>query len=153
MALTVNLGTYDGEPEVVDKDGLITWEEDGIDCVMLNTDFLNPVLKLLTTRKDFNYIEIPFYGHRMYFVESIEGLAGNHVILRCHVDVLYSYASGIKALTCFVHRNEDIEKWKRDIVDNAIIVSNRRVIYGTEFGDELVNDTGEYILGTIGKTQ
>lgn len=152
MAIEVVFGTYDGDDEIVDKDGLIVWDEDPTNCTRVNTDLLNPILKCDKAIRNYNYISIPFFG-RYYFVESIEGLAGTHCLVHCHVDVLYTYATQIKGLTCLVHRNEDIEKWKRDITDTAIIASNRRVIYGTEFGDSLVLDEAQYILGTIGETQ
>lgn len=150
MAIVVTFGTYDGEPEVVDKDGLITWDEDGTDCILVNTDLIHPVLKVDSNKRNKTYVEIPFFG-RKYFVDGIEGIVGGHCILRCTVDVLYSFKSGVLGLNCFVQRNEDIERWKRDEVDRAIIVSNRRVIYGEPFGDELVRDQCEYILGTIGE--
>lgn len=148
MAINIKLGQYDGDDEIVDKDGLIDWDEDYTSCTMVNTDLLNPVLKLMDTHAT-NYVEIPFFGGRYYFVETVEALAGGHCLLHCHVDVLYSYKTDILGLTCIVSRNESKDNWKKEICDKSIIASNRRVIFGEEFGTKMVTENEEYILGTI----
>lgn len=148
MAINVIFGQYSGDDEIVDKDEMIEWDEDPTLCVMVNTDLLNPVLKVMGYNASANYVEIPFYG-RYYFVESVEALAGGHCLLHCHVDVLYSYKTAILGLSCIVHRNESIDNWKKDICDKSIIASNRRVIFGEEFGEKMVTENEEYIIATI----
>lgn len=147
MAIGVVFGKYSGEKEVVEK--TITDQSQSISCQMLNTDILNPVLQVDSSRVNYTYCEIATFG-RKYFIESCESIAGGHCILHCHVDVLSTYASGIKAMECFILRNEDINKWKRNEVDKAIIVSNRRIIEGWNFDNPIVmSSSDEYILGTI----
>lgn len=147
MAIGVVFGKYSGEKEVVEK--TISDQTQSISCQMLNTDILNPVLQVDSSRVNYTYCEIATFG-RKYFIESCESIAGGHCILRCHVDVLSTYASGIKELECFVLRNEDKNKWKRNEVDKAIIVSNRRIIEGWNFDNPIVmSSSDEYILGTI----
>lgn len=153
MAISVDFGTCNVENEVVDKGatGSITWTSKNVKCDWLNTDILNPVLKVQSGKVNCNYVKINTFGGRYYFVESAESYAGTHCILRCHVDVLYTYKSDILGLTCLVLRNEDINKWKRDYTDLAIPVSNKRVTYGKNFGSDKVNGgtLQEFLIGVI----
>lgn len=147
MAISVRFGTFTGEKEEVTKN--ITGWTQYISCQLVNTDLLRPVLKMTSGKTGYNYCEISDFG-RKYFIERYESITGGHCLCYCHVDVLSSYDSDIRNLNCYVLRNEDINKWKRDLVDNAIMVSNRRVVYAREFGDNLVNSSEKFILGTIG---
>lgn len=127
MAFTINIGTCSCENEVVDKDGKIRWSGgDGISAVMVNTDILNPVLKVSGSYSGGNYVKIDEFG-RFYFVESVESLAGGHCLLRCHVDVLYSYCSSIKGLTCLVSRNEFQEN--PYLVDTLLPIERQFTVY------------------------
>lgn len=150
MAIQIKFGTFTGEKEELGKS--VTWLNNGtpIDCQLVNTSLTDPVLKLLSGKVNFNYIEIVQFG-RKYFVESSESISGGHSILHCHVDVLDSYKSGIEELECLVLRNEDINKWKRDMTDGAIPADNRRRIYGRNFGNSDLN-TGlgqDFVVGII----
>lgn len=153
MAISVDFGTCNVDNEVVDKGatGAITWTNQNVSCDWLNTDILNPVLKVQSGKVNCNYVKINSFGGRFYFVESAESYAGTHCILRCHVDVLYTYKSAILGLECLVLRNEDINKWKRDETDSVIPVSNRRVVYGRNMSNtSIVKSTSdEYIVGIM----
>lgn len=153
MAISVDFGTCNVENEVVDKGatGAITWTNQNVNCDWLNTDILNPVLKVQSGKVNCNYVKINTFGGRYYFVESAESYAGTHCILRCHVDVLYTYKSAILGLTCLVLRNEDINKWKRDETDSVIPVSNRRVVYGRNMSNSSIvkSTSDEYIVGIM----
>lgn len=143
MAIPVTFGVCTCENEVVDKEPYITWEEDETSCNMVNTDLLNPILKLDKYTKDFNYVSIPYFGGRFYFVETIEGVAGTHCLLHCHVDVLYTYCSAILALTCLVSRNEDEELWNRDLTDKCLPAPNRRIGVSKGLGETIINAFSE----------
>lgn len=150
MAYTLNVGTCACENNVVDKSGSVNLGQD-ISCVMVNTDSLNPVFKVDGTRSGSNYCYCSEFG-RYYFIESVEALAGGHCLYHCHVDVLYTYKDQIKALTCLVARNENINKWKRDINDLNITVSNRRVGYSRTFGTHFISSStsgDEYVFGYV----
>lgn len=150
MAISVDFGTCNVENEVVDKGatGAITWTNQNVSCDWLNTDILNPVLKVQSGKVNCNYVKINSFGGRYYFVESAESYAGTHCILRCHVDVLYTYKSAILGLTCLVLRNEDITKWKRDLVDRAIPVSAKRIGTSKPIGNNvLFGGDDVYLLG------
>lgn len=149
MAYTLKVGTCACENNVVDKSGSVTLGQD-ISCVMVNTDSLNPIFTVDGARSGSNYCYCSEFG-RYYFIESVEALAGGHCLYHCHVDVLYTYSAQIKGLTCFVTRNEDINKWKRDYTDKAIPATNRRVTYGKNFGKDMVNGgtLQEFLIGVI----
>ena len=149
MAISVDFGTCNVENEVVDKGatGAIKWTNQNVSCDWLNTDILNPVLKVQSGKVNCNYVKINSFGGRYYFVESAESYAGTHCILRCHVDVLYTYKSAILGLTCLVLRNEDIGKWKKDLVDRSIPVTNNRSGVSKEIGSASLGGDDVYLLG------
>ena len=149
MAISVQFGTCDCENEVVDKSGNVTLGT-AVSCVMVNTDLLNPILKVESDKAGSTYCYISDFG-RYYFVESCEGTTGAHCFLRCHVDVLYTYKDAILGLNCLVMRNEDINRWKRDLTDRCIPASNRRYTYGKNFGNDLINGgtLQEFLIGVI----
>lgn len=153
MALSVDFGTCNVENEVVDKgvSGAITWTNQNVSCDWLNTDILNPVLKVQSGKVNCNYVKINSFGGRFYFVESAESYAGTHCILRCHVDVLYTYKSAILGLTCFVARNEDISKWKRYEIDNLLPVKTAKGCKWKPFvgGTSMITNDVCYVLGMI----
>ena len=149
MSVSVQFGTCDCENEVVDKSGSVTLGT-AVSCVMVNTDIVNPILKVESDKAASTYCYISDFG-RYYFVESCEGTTGAHCFLRCHVDVLYTYKDAILGLTCLVMRNEDINRWKRNLTDRCIPASNRRVTFGKNFGNDLINGgtLQEFLIGVV----
>lgn len=138
MAFTISVGKFTGENELVDKDSKISWEANGVSAQMINTDILNPVLKLSSGRSDCNYVKIADFGNRYYFVESVEAVAGGHCLLRCHVDVLNTYKTNIKGLTCLVARNEFQEN--KNLVDPLVPVEKTFTVYSKNVGSSKVVD-------------
>lgn len=145
MAYTLNVGTCACENNVVDKSGSVTLGQD-ISCVMVNTDSLNPIFKVDGTMSNSNYCYCSEFG-RYYFIESVEALAGGHCLYHCHVDVLYTYSAQIKGLECFVARNENISKWKRDYADRLIPVTNNRSGVSKIIGSASLGGDDVYLLG------
>lgn len=140
MAFTISIGKFTGENELVDKDGKITWEANGVSAQMVNTDILNPVLKVVGGRSDCNYVKINDFGNRYYFIESVESIAGGHCLLRCHVDVLYTYKTNIKGLTCLVSRNEFQEN--PYLVDTLLPIEKQFTVYSKNKGASAVLTAG-----------
>lgn len=145
MAYTLKVGTCDCENNVVDKSRKVTLGQD-ISCVMVNTDSLNPIFKVDGTMSNSNYCYCSEFG-RYYFIESVEALAGGHCLYHCHVDVLYTYCNQIKELECFVARNEDINKWKREYADRLIPVTNNRSGISKSIGGASLGGDDVYLLG------
>ena len=148
MSVSVQFGKFSGEKEEVNKS--ITDLTSAISCQLVNTDILNPILKMTAGKVDYNYCIISSFG-RKYFIERHESIAGGHCLCYCHVDVLYTYADAISNLECLVLRNEDINKWKRDETDTVIPVSNKRAVYGRNMSEtSIVKSTSdEYIVGIM----
>ncbi len=82
-----------------------------------NCSIINPILIL--SRKNFkdfnnmNYVYIEEF-RRYYFIQNMEFINSN-VILDLQIDVLTTYASSIRALSCLVKRQENISNL--DLVD------------------------------------
>ena len=88
----------------VDKTEFIT-DIISINCEMMNTDTLFPEIKLSSDYSDYNYIFVPSFN-RYYFVNEVERLSGEHIIVKCKVDVLMTYKDDILNLKCNDVRNE-----------------------------------------------
>lgn len=148
MAINVKFGTCSCENEVVNKHDFVTLGDD-ISCEMVNTDILNPILRV-NARINKNYCQISSFGGRYYYIETVECIAGGHCLCHCHVDVLYSYCDSIKALECLVLRNEDKSIWRRDMTDKMFPISSRKATYAEPFGQDLVGgQLNNYIVGII----
>lgn len=149
MAFKISCGTISCEREVVNKEGYITWDTENETAQMVNTDILNPILKVLDSKVDCNYVYIRDFGGRYYFVEGIEACAGGHVLLRCHVDVLYSHMSAILGLTCLVSRNEFDEN--PYLPDTLLPIEKQFIVYSKTASVAVTSasDTYEYYLVKI----
>ena len=127
----------------VDKTEFIT-DIISINCEMMNTDTLFPEIKLSSDYSDYNYIFVPSFN-RYYFVNEVERLSGEHIIVKCKVDVLMTYKDDILNLKCNVVRNER-ERIGELLDDKLIYKVNHRITTKT-FGEEL--GPLNYVLGTI----
>ena len=56
---------------------------------------------------DINYAYIPEFGH-YYFITNIESVRNHLWRLSLHVDVLHTYADGIRANSGIIERNENL---------------------------------------------
>lgn len=79
------------------------------DCQLYDeTDILNPSL-LMKYNKNLlssNYIYIEEF-ERFYFINNIDIMDGNRIVVRCHVDVLDSYWNIIKETQQHIIRNSE----------------------------------------------
>ena len=148
--MTINLYNCTAENEVVDKTSYMSANV-STDCEMVNTDILNPVLKLSSNFLDKNYVLIPDFENRYYFVSSIEMLRGGHMLMNCHVDVLMTYKYIILQTECNIVRQENAPNNK--LVDNycTVNVNKKNVItnIGKVFGDNVPETARCYMIGVI----
>lgn len=71
----------------------------------------NPVLVFQTSfGLQFNYVRIPKFNNRRYFVEDITMLDGNRMQVTCKVDVLESFKADIKNIKAIVNRAESAQQ-------------------------------------------
>lgn len=90
-----------------------------VDCQLKDDcSLLNPVLIIshgaLSSYAQCNYMYIPEF--KRYYYASVSALAGDMLEVAGEVDVLMSYASGIRALQCTILRQERV--FNPYIVDN-----------------------------------
>lgn len=144
--MTVNFYKTSDENEVVFKH--ITGGS-GTPCEMVNTDILNPVLKVEGDWLSYNYVGIPAFKSgdyvRYYFVSNYESLPGGHLLVYCKIDVLYTYKDAIKNLNCHVVRNE--KKGIGNIRDDKLPIRQNSKVYSKTFGYDMGNFN--YVLAVI----
>lgn len=140
--MTINLYRCSADNRVVDKTNYLS-DLVTLNCEMVNTDILDPTIKLSSNYLTYNYAYIPSFN-RWYFVRGDDTIEGTHILKFCHVDVLMTYKEEIKNLTCHVTRNEN--EPLSDISDNIPVILKKQIISQT-FGREL----GElnYVMGLV----
>lgn len=91
-------------------------------------DVLNPIIMVNTTDNlsGYNYVELAVFG-RKYFMKP-EVINNKLWRLVCRVDVLSSYAAGIKASSALVSRTAKDDKINYYINDGALYTEQREVI-------------------------
>lgn len=148
--MTINLYNCTAENEVVDKTSYMSGNV-STSCEMVNTDVLNPVLKLSSNFLDKNYVLIPDFENRYYFVSSIEMLRGGHMLMNCHIDVLMTYKDIILQTKCNIVRQENAPNNK--LVDNYCTVNvnkeNDIKNIGKVFGDNVTENARCYMIGVM----
>lgn len=146
--ISVQCGTYTGDNIVVNKEPALG---SPVSCEMMNTDMLNPSIKLSAGYKDSNYVYIPAFS-RYYYVSRPETLPGGHCILHCHVDVLKTYNGGVEGTEQLVARNEKEANWNRNLVDNSMPISSERVCLAYPFPTAFITQSNifsSFILGIV----
>ena len=136
--MTINLYNCTAENEVVDKSGYMSGSV-STDCEMVNTDILNPILKMSSNYLDKNYVLIPDFENRYYFVSSIEMLRGGHILMKCKVDFLMTYKDVILSTKCNIVRQENANSGT--LTDSFYSVNNRKINKIKKFGNNVFNIT------------
>lgn len=138
--MIINLYNCTAENEVVDKTSYMSANV-STDCEMVNTDILNPVLKLSSNFLDKNYVLIPDFENRYYFVSSIEMLRGGHMLMNCHIDVLMTYKPYILETSCNIVRQENANSGT--LTDSFYSVNNRKINKIKKFGGNNLFNIGD----------
>ena len=76
---------------------------------------------------DFNYLKVPTWG-RSYYIRNITALPGSRLALSCHVDVLDSFASEIKACTAIIDKQAGTAMTSPYLDDGSYVIQSSRVI-------------------------
>lgn len=115
-----------------------------------NCSVLNPVLLLTYDQNYFNYVQIPAFGGRYYFVDDIilnHGLTEVH----CSVDVLASYKTEIGSTSMYVTRSS--ASYDGNISDNLYPAKTNATVdtTGVSMGWSYSGfSSGYYVLGVQG---
>lgn len=115
------------------------------------TSALDIILELKTTADiidNVNYLHVPKLN-RKYFVVDKDLLTNGIIAVQCHVDVLDSFRSDIRALKVIASKVQESDSADLYIDDNSYITQNRLTndIYNFPGG---FNDAGQFILITVG---
>ena len=92
-----------------------------------------------------NYLRIPDFG-RYYFIRDISSVRTNLWEISCHVDVLQSYATQIKAQTAIIQRQK--EKWNLYLNDGSFKVYQNPNVLTKPFPSGF--NTMEFVLAVAG---
>lgn len=113
-----------------------------------DTSIVDPTFILNTPRTvDFNYVTVPTWG-RKYFVRNITAMPGERVAVSCHVDVLSSFASGIRAAQAIVDKQESQDVASKYIDDGSYVMECRDTMQAFNFPNSF--DSQANILITAG---
>lgn len=140
--MTITLSNTTDEVEVLDK---TLTDSVSRECVLVNTDVLNPILKLESVVINKNYVYIPTFK-RYYFVRTVETINGMHTLLYCSVDVLMSYKNEIMELKAYVSRNEFDANFLLNDSSMPLLAEKKLVVKG--FGNEMISFS-EYLLECV----
>lgn len=122
--MIVTLSKTTDEIEKVNK---TLTSETPIQCELVNTDILNPILKMKGERLVYNYGYIERFG-RYYWVTKYEALPGGYLYVFLEVDPLMSYKDDILELDVIVNRNKN-ERNSR--VEDNRLKNNVNSIFGS----------------------
>ena len=128
MSVTLKLRKCTSETNKLTKEFV-----SGADITLTGTfkesqDVLDPIFMIETSTNlsDYNYVEITDFG-RSYFMSPEVDFTGLWT-LHCHVDVLSTYATGIKACEALVKRTEDPDKINYYVNDGSLFTEQREII-------------------------
>lgn len=113
-----------------------------------DTSIINPVIKIECNLSDVtrcNYLTIPSFG-RSYFVNDIRSITDDIAEFSCHVDVLSTYADGIRNNTGIIKRQENL--WNLYLNDGSLKVYQDPYVITKEFPSGFT--TQEFVLAVAG---
>ena len=146
MAFNIVLQTNNSEPNRVTKSVSDIMTLSGV--LKEETSIIDPVIKIecdLATVTGCNYLSIPAFG-RSYFVRNIRSVRSGLVEFSCHVDVLSSFADGIKANSAIVKRQEN--SWNLYLNDGSLKVYQNPIVLTKAFPSGFT--TQEFVLAVAG---
>ena len=121
MAFAVNIGVNASENNKVDKDFAATVELTG--TLKEETSVIDPVILVKADLEDIvgcNYLHVPEFG-RYYFITDISSYRRGLVQISCHVDVLMSFASEIRANKGIIRKQENNNAYNLYINDGSLV--------------------------------
>lgn len=144
--LEILLQTNTSEPNKVDKDLYTVATVTG--TLRAGCSLQDPVLMFELDLEDFasvNYITIPRFG-RSYFVQDVTSVNMGLVEMTCHVDVLSSFKTQIRANTAIIKKQEG--EWNLYLNDGSLRIYQNPVVLTKPFPSGF--NTYEYIMAIAG---
>lgn len=131
MAFTISLQINQSERERLTKSLSDIMTVSGV--LKSETSIIDPVIMIecdLSNVVNCNYMTIPAFG-RSYFVNNIRSIRNGLVEFSCHVDVLSTYASAIRANRAIVRRQQN--NWNLYLNDGSFKVYQNPNVLTKEF--------------------
>lgn len=145
--MEINLFTYSGEHNRVDKTGFISNRFPLVGTLKQSTSITDPVIVIEKTNPityDYNYMYINEFK-RWYFITDFRSINNNLWEITAHVDVLYTFKNDIANNLAIVDKIENEFKANLYLDDGSFVMDSRKYNEVKEFPNGF-NDTGSYIL-------
>ena len=115
-----------------------------------NCDVLNPTIELEydASLLTYNFAYIADFGRYYYINDSM--IDGKKLVLKMHVDVLYTYRNIIQASQCVAKRSSS--HYNPDVHDDLCTYENGWDYYSGVLPYEFKANNGDYILTVAGGT-
>lgn len=146
MAFTISLQVNSSERERLTKSLSEIMTVSGV--LKSETSIIDPVIMIECDLSDVvncNYMTIPAFG-RSYFVNNIRSIRNGLVEFSCHVDVLSTYASAIRANRAIVRRQQN--NWNLYLNDGSFKVYQNPKVLTKAFPSGFT--TQEFVLAVAG---
>ena len=146
MAFEIRIQRNNSENNRVTKDVTLLSTIEG--TLRQETSIIDPVFLVAGDLDDYvgvNYCTVDSFG-RSYFVSNIRSVRSGLVELTCHVDVLSSFASQIRANTAIIRRQEN--QWNLYLNDGTFRVYQNPTVLTKAFPSGFT--TQEFVFAVAG---
>ncbi len=146
MSFSINLLRNTSEVNRLDKFTTLLSTVTG--TLKESTSIIDPIIKIqanVSALKNCNYMYISEFG-RFYFVNDIRSISNDIVEVSAHVDVLSTYAVGIRNNTAITRRQEN--KWNLYLNDGSFRVYQNPAVLTKAFPSGFT--TQELVLAVAG---
>lgn len=121
MSFSISLGTNTSENNMVDK--VVNYDLTVSGTLREETSIIDPQFLIeggVDSFAGYNYLSVPEFG-RNYYIRNIEAFRNNLTLVSCHVDVLTSFASEIRANKGIVRKQENVNAYNLYIDDGSLV--------------------------------
>ena len=148
--MTITIYATADDKRVINK--TLTAVSENLNCQLVEgCSAIDPVITLAMNTSIYtaNYMYIPYFG-RYYYITNIEVEEGNILKITGHVDVLKTYSSAL--LNCNINSRKNQNMYDLYLPDDRAVES-RYIKYSKNFPHSFNEETGSYILITVGNGQ
>lgn len=147
MAFIITVQTNSSEKNRVDK--TLTDIAALTGTLRNDTSIIDPTFQIAGNMSDYltaNYCTVPAFG-RSYFINNIRSVRAGLFEIVCHVDVLSSFKTQLRANSAIIHKSE--RNWNLYLNDGSLKTYQDPIIYTKNFSSGFPK-TEQYILGVAG---
>lgn len=147
MAFTITIQTSSSEKNRVDK--TLTDIAALTGTLRNDTSIIDPTFQIagdMSAYLNANYCTVPAFG-RSYFINNIRSVRAGLFEIVCHVDVLSSFKTQLRANSAIIHKSE--RNWNLYLNDGSLKTYQDPIVYTKKFSSGFP-ETEQYILGVAG---